>query len=423
MSINNKPESGAVSLFIVIFSALLITIVTVAFIRIMIQEQVQATTNDLSKSALDSANAGVEDAKRLIVKFQSPDGCNGVSSPGPCSLLADALGAQGCKTIQKSSIFPTLAADAAEVPVQQDPHNPNDPDSRFDQAYTCVKVKIDTPDYLANITKNKSRLIHLRGADAFNQIKIEWFSQQDLQTASGGGSGSTTTVRLYGDRDHLSETQVPPPLPQATSTDWPSNRPALIRAQLLQFGNSFNLSDFEKNDNSNRDDASLFLYPAASGLTTTSFSDDIRLSSVSDTLKLVKCDQTFSTNGGLGAYACTMTITLPDVVNAATNGGRKDAYLRLDEFYNASTSVRVTLQNFNGASGTADTVDFKAVQPEVDSTGRANDLFRRVSSRIDLEASSIPNLQAAVDISGSLCKNFKVTDSDDGYIDNSICGR
>jgi len=69
-----------------------------------------------------------------------------------------------------------------------------------------------------------------------------------------------------------------------------------------------------------------------------------------------------------------------------------------------STSFRVTLANGS------EPVVFSSVQPEVDSTGRANDLFRRVKSRIELDSSSIPYVEAAVDLTGGLCKTFRVTD-------------
>ena len=59
-------EDGSVSLFVVILTALLVTIIVVGFTQNMLRDQRQASDSDLSQSARDSALAGDEDAKRCL---------------------------------------------------------------------------------------------------------------------------------------------------------------------------------------------------------------------------------------------------------------------------------------------------------------------------------------------------------------------
>ncbi len=53
---------------------------------------------------------------------------------------------------------------------------------------------------------------------------------------------------------------------------------------------------------------------------------------------------------------------------------------------------------------------FNGVQPVIDVTGRANNMFRRVLARVELSGSFVYP-EAAVDMKNDLCKNFSVTDT------------
>src|SRR5690606_38846275 len=106
-----------------------------------------------------------------------------------------------------------------------------------------------------------------------------------------------------------------------------------------------------------------------------------------------------------GGYACSVKLNLPQPVG---DSDRSTAFLRIGALYNAS-HFRVTMYKNNVLS------KFDGVQPEVDATGRANDLFRRVVSRVELIDNSFPYPDGAVVTSGNLCKDFAVTNLTSGY--------
>jgi Tfp pilus assembly protein PilX len=71
---NSDQQSGFVAILTVIFFTLLMSVISVGFLRLMVQEQQQALQDDLSKSAYQSAQAGTEDAKRAMLYCDSLSG-------------------------------------------------------------------------------------------------------------------------------------------------------------------------------------------------------------------------------------------------------------------------------------------------------------------------------------------------------------
>ena len=392
MQRRNNTERGAVSLFIVVLSALLITTVTVAFVRIMVQNQQQAATNDLSKSALDSAYAGVEDAKRALVTFKSscvPPG-TAVGSTECINLEAALRDSTHCDTMQRAGISGSPAD--KEVLVKQ-----VEGDEILQQAYTCVKVQLDTNEYVGIAKPNVTIMIPLKSKSAIDRIVVEWYSQDDIQKVESNDPNDDGIAKI----DLGLDSKLP------KLADWPSNRPALMHLQLVQYADKFNLSSFNDEDNGKSNNNSLYLMPSSVGLDTANFLDDARRSQTTNALQQIRCDPTFTSISTGSGYACKATIMLPDPINGDRNN--RNAYLRLSEIYNPSTAFSVSMWN-----GT-DNVLYNAVQPIVDSTGRANDLFRRIRSHIELEGSSIPVVESTIDLTGNLCKAFLVTDKPEDY--------
>lgn len=396
---SNKKESGAVSLFIVVFSALLITVVTVGFIRLMLTDQQQASANDLSQSAYDSAQAGVEDAKRALLRYQ---GICSTEDPTACAkAYTDILGADKCNQ-GLIHVIDGASLAATEVKVQQ-----NTNDVAFNQAYTCVKIQPKTNDYLGILAANGSKIIPLKATSPITTVMVEWYSSDNISNA-----GSNVTL--------LSPTKIPigghpvsqyPPL--YSQSGWGPDRPSIMRTQLMQFGSNFSLTDFDNTNTSGQSNANtLFLYPTGTTGTSSGTVDhvsftgrDIRLTPTGAPLP-VSC----SGNLGGGGYACRVQIDLPTPISA----GSQTAFLRLTPLYNAA-NYRVTL--LNGFT----TVPFDGVQPEIDSTGRADNLFRRIRVRVELIDTAFAYPDAAVDTTGSLCKNFVVTGTATDYINSATC--
>jgi len=97
--------------------------------------------------------------------------------------------------------------------------------------------------------------------------------------------------------------------------------------------------------------------------------------------------------------------------------------LNLKPFYNA-THYKITLLRTTGP--TPLTANFSGVQPTIDSTGRANDIFRRIKASVDLTNGDFPYPSSAIDITGSFCKSFAVTNDPNQYTvikasDGSTC--
>lgn len=376
-----NKQNGAASLFIVVFTALVVVIITVGFVRIMLSDQQQASVNDLSQSAYDSAQAGVEDAKRAILRYENI--CN-TGTYTDCNVAyADTTNSQCNYANGKlSDVATSKDPVTGEVKVQTGASN------NLDQAYTCVKILLDTTDFIGDLKQDDSKIIPLLGVTNFDTIKIEWFNSADLQ-----GSTGAVNVPLASSGQPL--------LAQSSWTSATSlNRPSIMRAQLIQYNpTGFSLSDLDNNTSNVASSSTMFLYPSnINGVPASGFPSVRRQATVSPINSL--CNTSLSAGG----YACSATIKLPMAVSA----GARSAYLNLKALYKKA-HYRITL--WNGVTS----VKFHAVQPEVDSTGRANDLFRRVSSRVELGDISFPFPEAAVDLNGNYCKNFIVTDKTSDY--------
>lgn len=377
-------EQGATALIIVMFSALLFVTITVGFMKIMADEQARTNDNELSQGAYDSALAGVEDGKRVLAACADGNAvaCATIDSPSKkCTTVIDAGFAVGSKNGNGTTDEVYLKTSATG--------NGTD----FEQAYTCVKISRDTPNYKGNLPADSSSIVPLKVASgaAFDSFTLSWFAPDPSNLSQVPLLDAVPTVKL----------------PQFDNWGGGTNsKPSLMRLQLMQFDRaSFKQTDFDNG----QDASTLYLYPSKVGANTTSFALDNRQTGTQQPISIL-CHANFT---DLGGYACQARVALPSPLGGSASD--RVAYLRLTSLYN-STDYQIQLFNNNVP------VDFYDVQPSIDSTGRAADVFRRVDARVERadpnEALLFP--RATVDITGNFCKSMTVSTSAVDY-DTGTC--
>jgi len=379
-----QSQNGVVSLFTVLFTTLLLTVITVSFLRIMIQEQQQAQNQDLSQSAYDSAVSGVEDAKRVL------RACYQLGSASEACL---AINNKQCDTIAKAQVAGNIGQ---ETVIRGDSG-----DTRMNQAYTCVKIIRDTYDYISDVEAGSSVIVPLRASGAFNKIVIEWMHR------SYAGGSADVLAPPYATDDTKS-------LPQEAS--WSEASPAVLRTMMVLPPSADKVTNAELDSEVA---STVFLRPWVPNTDPSPFGQDVDLGLINRTagggtgqseVQQVACSKTKYSEM---TYACKATLTMP--TGQSVPALSQVAFMRLTSLYNA-TSFQVRL--FNDATA----VTFDGVQPEVDSTGRAGVLLRRVVSKVSGEFVPPYDVEAALNTTFDLCKDFYLTDTASDTKSASTCG-
>lgn len=389
---SNSNQHGSVSLFVVIFTALLLIVITISFIGLMIRDQEEASQADVSQSAYDASQAGTEDAKRLLLIKEQCD----AGVPLPTCATVNSIdwnsATPSCDMVQVGLGLGSLTSGGNGTSVQTSTTDTSG--NSYDQAYTCVKIQLKTNDYEAALSANNSVVTPVipESGRNYNFLKIMWYTQDDLNSSTAGSSAISIPSALGTT------------LPLYSLSSWPNNRPPVLRFQFMQLGsNGMTLNQLDSNGPGNQsNDSTVFLYPQPSGAVVVLTGTDSRRSSPTN-LQSAKCSNLNINN----VYACSAIIQLPDPVGGGT---RVSALARLTSYYSGA-HVSFSLYDGNPAPNDANLVKLDGVEPEIDSTGRTSNLFRRVVTRVAMSSNGFPYPDAAVALSGNLCKDFSVTDS------------
>lgn len=370
-----RYEQGVTSIIIVMFSILLLVTMTVSFMQIMLSEQIRTNDNELSQGAYDSALAGVEDGKRALAACAA-------SGYDVNNAACIAINKHECKTVQSSGL---AAEENGEVIIKSSTSGSG---KQYQQAYTCVKVYRQTREYTGVLEQGGSSVISLKAVAPFEKMRIYWRVPNTFRVDASSTVSDVTLPQL-----------------SLWGSGLANPSPSLLRTQFIQYSGSITPDQFDTDGG-----RTVYLYPKRSTtipapLQSVSLAIDDRRSGTLQPSPVL-CSPTAVNEG----YHCMAEITsLPG------DAASRVAYARLTSLY-ASAEFMIRL-----IDGTGTIVQFDGVQPSIDSTGRAADVFRRVDARVELIDPNDTMLypRATVDITKNFCKTFTVSastnDYDDGY--------
>lgn len=398
-------------MYVVMFATLLFGVITVSFARIILSEATQSSNDDLSRSAYDAAMAGVEDAKIMVNNYY-----NCIKDPTKLSYCNDRFNifssrsnwncdngfplAQLMHGVSPSSSNPT-----GEVLLQES--NTSSSETYADQAYTCVLVSDITPDYRGTlssdtrtrvipigITRNTNDSSELSNLNSVKKVRFSWYS--DLNR---GSTNSDFANLGHGGAFQPKEDATVPPTMQLS---------------FIHFKSGASIADqYHKEDTGSHYSTMVFLPVQATDTSVTEVSSGALTAAgnatknVAGTVVSETHDPFLVNCSAQREFACIVDID----VSGVGMGNNDSAFLVASLPYgDAYTDFSVTLFSDNNATTS---IDFKGVQVSVDSTGRTNQLVRRVETRLDPADLFFPYPQYALELNGSdqdsLGKNFWIT--------------
>ena len=396
-------KKGAASFYIVAFSTLILMVIATSFAMVIMSEITRSMNDDLSQSAYDSALAGVEDAKVAYSNYRRckeagasvaltrPDDTDPITcadilywvekEPDSCYTVARILGRIGKTDEKEVELGGTTTGGAGGV-------------IKTNQAYTCVKINTEVEDYRATLgVNNKVQTIRAAVGDddinKVNKIKIAWYAvRNDLKERK----------RLAWNNFNTDDNKVVfGQIPSGVSL------PPTLEVQILQTGwPTFNLDDFDKVGDNQTNRATLYLVPTGGPVDGGGDEYNYNNRTSNNTISppdVVKTNDRTQMNkpytiscpeDATGGFYCDATIKLPDPIGGGYRNNDTFIISVALPYQQPDTDFSITLYCNDGPCGRTDgsvgadrAGMLKNTQISIDSTGRANDLFRRVETRLE----------------------------------------
>lgn len=366
-------KKGAASFYIVAISTLILVIVVASFATLIVSQMERTSNADLSQSAYDAAMAGVEDAKLAYLNYKNckaagytaassvTDGEPWNDDRDACSHILYYMNNPDCDMVAK--MLGRVVTPGVGMEVKEDEEGNN-----MQQYYTCVKINNQPQDQTKNLQPYETAVfkpVFASGsASEIKKIKVRW----------GGNSNLSVTI--------------------------------------LQAPSGFNFDDFTfpslVGDNETGTNlGTVFLTRDGVGTDPSTISGNVVMKSNDKIVQNGRNNVSGNENNDMYKYEAI--IELPAVYNGS------------DSVKKADGLFEIAIMSFDSSSNNGESVSISYLkdgdepvsienQFVVDSTGRANDLYKRVKVTLDAEGQGDLVIGGPLILGdGGLEKNFSVT--------------
>lgn len=377
-------KKGAASFYIVAISTLILVIVVASFATLIVSQMERTSNADLSQSAYDAAMAGVEDAKLAYLNYKNCKAAGYTAAPSvadgeglseekdkACSYILYYMEHPDCDMVTKmlGRTVNTTEGTAVDEGVR----------NNMQQYYTCVKINNQPQDQTKNLQPYETAVfkpVFASGsASEIKKIRVRWGGNSNLsvtilQAPSGFNFDDFTFPSLNGDNEtgtNLGTVFLARGDDESGGSDESVSKEVVMKSNDKTVTHSYDLEGIGDKEIGNK-------------------------------VHSVEC----------GDEECVATISLPNLYGGESidraNGLFEIAIMSFDSSSNNGESVSISYLKDGDEPVSIEN------QFVVDSTGRANDLYKRVKVTLDAEG------QGDLVIGGPLIlgddglwKNFSVT--------------
>ena len=316
--------------------------------------------------------------------------------------------------------------DSKEVQISDTVVAGPDVDNNLNQAYTCVIVNTTLGDYRSNLSAaNTTKIVKAQFADGMaskiKKVRVSWYSNRE---------GS-----VYNFTNVANSRVVFQPLMSIVAAT-----PPTLSVGLIQTAKTFNLGDFDRSSGNKTDRATIYLVPTNNKVLAGTSGDTYvatltnKGENVVPASMLVKSNDKSSKNlpglvycdsASASEYACSAIVELPEPIGGARSDetfmftvsipyGQPNTDFSMEFWCGNDASSKCSESTETISDEESSRADIMGVQVLVDSTGRANDLYRRVETRLETQDTTFITPFYAIQLLGGtnetlLDKNLTVT--------------